>query len=90
MRIPSTLSLAAVQSSLKDVQSAIRPLETGLIELKGGRVTGAGKPINGFDYVRKYDLDIAVRQIQTALDELKSKVSDIEEQLGGSWEYPLR
>ena len=74
MKIPSSLTLAEIQTSFRDAQQAIRALEIGMIPLKGGRVTDAGKPINPFDYVRKYDLEAAIRNLNVTIIDIERTV----------------
>lgn len=80
MRIPTSVVLESIQASFRDVQLALRPIETGLISLRGGRIMDAGKPVNDFDYVRKFDMDAAITDLIEEIKDLKKRISKIEAQ----------
>jgi hypothetical protein len=57
MNLPTELTLPALRQALHDIHTVLRPLQAGVVDLRGGRIIGAGKPIDAKDYVRKFDLD---------------------------------
>jgi hypothetical protein len=79
MNLPDELTLPEVRRAFQDVHKALNPLVIGQIELNGGRVIGAGKPIGPKDYVRRFDLESALagiereaRRRETALTSMRS------------------
>lgn len=61
--IPPRLTLTDVQSSFREVQSQLQLLLRQFVDLNGRRIGNAGEAIAPFDYVRKYELDMAVKAL---------------------------
>ena len=81
MKIPNALTLAEIQSAFRDIEESLYGLETGVIPLHGGRVTGAGKPLDAFDYIRKFDLDTESSDLRDEIDALKVKLAQLQREI---------
>ncbi len=67
MKIPEKFTLEAIKEFARDVYAKIQVLSTGDFDLKGRRITNAGAAVDGFDYVRKADVDRAVKSIDSRI-----------------------
>lgn len=56
MIIPQQLTLSEIQRSFQSLQSILSPFESSPYNLAGRRIGGAGKAVDDFDYVTKFDV----------------------------------
>ena len=64
MNLPAELTLPEIRKAFQDIHAALKPLISGVIDLNGGRVIGAGKPVQAKDYVRQFDLEERIKPIE--------------------------